>query len=269
MRRTFLQTVAFRTYLAVFLLLLLAPLIVMTLSAFNTAAYPQALPFEGFTLNWFRKFAQSRDLLDGVWSSLRIATVVTLFAVPIGLAAALVMNELQDRFRPFYYIIVMSPMLTPGIIIGVSTVVFWRAVSEQTGFFGLYNGFTLTVLAQITFVSALCMLVSLSRLQRFDRSQEEAALDLGASPLTILLTVKLPFLRPAVISAVVLAVLSSVEEFNATTFTILADKTLTTVLAGRIRAGLSPEISALAVIIIGLTLLGAVLYEITRRGSGK
>lgn len=256
---------AFYIYLGLFILLLLAPLAVMALSAFNAPTYPQAWPIEGLTLAWFRKLATSSDLLDGLRNSVVIAVAVTALSVPIGLAAAIVMNQLQARFRSIYYLVVISPMLTPGIITGVATVVFWREITRQAGLSYLYNGLLLSVIAQTTFISSLCMLIVLARLQRFDRSQEEAALDLGATPLQIFFGITLPFLRPALASSAVLALLSSVEEFNATTFTILADKTLTTVLAGRIRVGLTPEISALAVVIVALTLLLAVGYEVASR----
>jgi spermidine/putrescine transport system permease protein len=109
------------------------------------------------------------------------------------------------------------------------------------------------------------MLIFMSRLQRFDRTQEEAALDLGATRTQVFFHVLLPFLKPAILSAAVLAFLSSFENYNTTTFAILAEKTLTTALAGRVRQGTTPAISALAVLIIGVTLAGALLYELLRR----
>jgi spermidine/putrescine transport system permease protein len=113
------------------------------------------------------------------------------------------------------------------------------------------------------------MLVFLSRLQRFDRAQEEAALDLGASYPQVFWHILLPFLRPAILSAAVLAFLSSFENYNTTTFAILADKTLVTVLAGRVRQGTTPALSALAVIIVAITLAGAIIYEILRRREDR
>lgn len=83
---------AFYIYLGLFILLLLAPLAVMALSAFNAPTYPQAWPIEGLTLAWFRKLATSSDLLDGLRNSVVIAVAVTALSVPIGLAAAIVMN---------------------------------------------------------------------------------------------------------------------------------------------------------------------------------
>ena len=135
----------------------------------------------------------------------------------------------------------VSPVLTPGVILGISTVIFWKDVTgPDRAPSVLYDGIFLTIIGQSTFISAYCMLVFLSRLQRFDRAQEEAALDLGASYPQVFWHILLPFLRPAVLSAAVLAFLSSFENYNTTTFAILADKTLVTVLAGRVRQGTTP-----------------------------
>jgi spermidine/putrescine transport system permease protein len=133
---------------------------------------------------------------------------------------------------------------------------------------GIEQAFLATI-GQCTFISAYCMLIFLSRLQRFDRAQEEAALDLGASYPQVFFHILLPFLKPAILSAAILAFLSSFENYNTTTFAILADKTLTTVLAGRVRQGTTPAISALAVIIIAVTLTGAITYEVLKRREDR
>jgi spermidine/putrescine transport system permease protein len=109
------------------------------------------------------------------------------------------------------------------------------------------------------------LLIFMARLTRFDRAQEEAALDLGASHPQVFWHILLPFLKPAIVSAVVIAFLSSFENYNTTTFAILADKTLVTVLAGQVRQGTTPALSALAVVIIGISLIGAISYEILKR----
>ena len=109
------------------------------------------------------------------------------------------------------------------------------------------------------------MLVFLARLQRFDKSQEEAALDLGATHVQVFWKILIPFLRPAIFAAAVLAFLTSFENYNTTVFTIQFESTLTTVLAGKVRMGTQPDLSALAVIIIVVTLVGAVIHEILRR----
>jgi spermidine/putrescine transport system permease protein len=262
--RTVLRAVT-TLYLGLFFLYLLGPLIVLGLTAFNSSAYPQVAPFESFTLHWFAQLAADDELRDGLENSLRIGVLVVLLAVPLGLAGAIVMQQIHARARSLYYLVVVSPVLTPGVIIGISTVIFWRNLTGLTGTRFLYDGVVLTVLGQTSFIAAWCMLIFLARLQRFDRTLEEAGLDLGAGRTQVFLHILLPFLRPAMLSAAALAFLASFENYNTTTFAILADKTLTTVIAGRVRQGTSPVLSALAVAIIAVTVLGALLYEVLKR----
>jgi len=252
-------------YIALFFLFLFGPLIVMGLSAFNTPQYPQAFPIEGLTLDWFGVLFADRGLMEGLRNSFIIGLMVVAVSVPLGLAGALVMTQVYSRARSLYYLVVVSPVLTPGVIIGISTVIFWADVAEWTGADSVYNGMFLATLGQSTFISAYCMLIFMSRLQRYDRSQEEAALDLGASPTQVFFHILIPYLKPAVISASAIAFLSSFENYNTTTFAILADKTLTTVLAGRVRQGTTPAISALAVVIIAVSIIGAIAFEVLRR----
>lgn len=251
-------------YVVLFFGFLFGPLVVMTITAFNTPTYPQAWPFEGFTIEWFTALLRDRAMMEGIRASLLIGLLVVLLSVPLGLAGALMMTQIDAAVRPIYYVVVISPVLTPGVIIGISTVIFWRDVINVTGADRLYDGILLTTLGQATFISAYCMLIFLARLQRFDRTQQEAALDLGATPFQVFRHILLPFLRPAIVSAAVIAFLSSFENYNTTTFAILAEKTLTTVLAGRVRSGTTPSVSALAVVIIGITVVGAVLYGIAK-----
>ena len=251
-------------YLAAFFAFLFGPLIVMSVTAFNTPSYPQAYPIEGFTLDWFAKLVQDDSLMYGLRNSLLIGFIVAALSVVLGLAGALVMTQVYARARGLYYFVVVAPVLTPGVIIGISTVIFWKDVISWTGQKWLFNGFFLTILGQSSFIASYCMLIFLSRLQRYDRTLEEAALDLGASRARVFFDILLPFLRPAAFSAGVIAFLSSFENYNTTTFAILADKTLTTVLAGRVRQGMTPAISALAVLIIAITLVAALIFEIAQ-----
>jgi spermidine/putrescine transport system permease protein len=256
-------------YLIVFFGWLLGPLAVLGVTAFNTPSYPQVWPFEGFTWQWFDQLAGDPDMLYGLENSLWIGAFVVLLSVPLGLAGALVMQQIHARARSLYYLVVVSPVLTPGVIIGISTVIFWRDVTTATGLRFLYDGRVLTVLGQSSFIAAYCMLIFLARLQRFDAALEEAGLDLGATQAQVFRHVLIPFLRPAILSAAVLAFLSSFENYNTTTFAILADKTLTTVLAGRVRQGTTPAISALAVAIIAVTVVGAVAFEVLKRREAR
>ena len=255
-------------YILLFFGYLFGPLIMMGITAFNATSFPQVTPWEGFTTAWFVQLLEDDQMTDGLINSLWIGVGVVCLSVPIGLAAALMMTQIYERVRPYYYMVVVSPVLTPGVILGISTLVFWDRMgtavnAEYESLF--YNGMWLTIVGQSTFISAYCMLVFLARLARFDRTQEEAALDLGATHIQVFWKIMVPFLRPAIFSAAVLAFLTSFENYNTTVFTIQAESTLTTVLAGKVRMGTQPDLSALAVIIIAITLTGAILHEFLKQ----
>jgi spermidine/putrescine transport system permease protein len=255
-------------YVILFFVYLFGPLFMMGASAFNQSPFPQVAPWEGFTMQWFGALLANDDMMSGIKNSLIIGVGVIFIAVPISLAAALMMTQIYEKVRPIYYVIVVSPVLTPGVILGISTLVFWDKLGTLAGaeYESLYyDGIFLSVVGQSTFISAYCMLIFLARLQRFDKTQEEAALDLGATHVQVFWKILIPFLRPAIFSAAVLAFLTSFENYNTTVFTIQAESTLTTVLSGQIRLGTKPDVSALAVIIVLITLVGATAHEIVRR----
>ncbi|MEX2650432.1 MAG: ABC transporter permease [Alphaproteobacteria bacterium] len=255
-------------YILLFFGFLFGPLLLMGAAAFNDVSYPQVLPWQGFTVQWFAKLVNDNQMMQGITNSLWIGLGVVALSVPIGLAGALVMSQIGRRGATIYYTIVISPVLTPGVVLGISTLVFWDRLgtSVGAGYDTLfYDGFFLTVVGQSSFISAYCMLVFLARLQRFDRGLEEAALDLGASQVQVFWKILIPYLRPAILAAAVLAFLSSFENYNTTLFTILSENTLTIVLAGKVRMGTQPDLSALAVVIMAITLIGASAHEILKR----
>ncbi len=255
-------------FVVLFFVYLFGPLIVMGISAFNTSTFPRMSPWDCFSTEWFDVLIQDTRLMEGLRNSVFIGFGVVLLAVPIGLAGALVLMQAKPRIRPWYYTITIAPILVPGVVLGISTLLFWDRFgllfgASETSIF--YDGIFLTVIGQSTFISAYAMLIFIARLQRFDPVLEEAALDLGATHVQTFRKVLLPFLKPAIGSAAVLAFLASFENYNTTIFTIVSSSTLTTVLASKVRYGIDPSISALAVSIVFLTLVGAVLYEISQR----
>jgi len=259
-------------FVLVFFAYLFGPLIVMGMSAFNTSEFPRVSPWDCFTVEWFDVLTKDTDLMTGLRNSITIAIGVVIVAIPLGLAGALMLTQVSSRLRPWYYTIVISPILIPGVVLGISTLVFWDRMGRMfnagyESFF--YDGIFLTIVGQSTFVAAYAMLIFISRLQRFDSVQEEAALDLGATHVQTFRRILLPFLKPAIGSACVLGFLASFENYNTTIFTIVSKSTLTTVLASKVRYGINPSISALAVIIIALTLIGAIYFEILKRREEK
>ena len=255
-------------FVAFFFVYLFGPLIVMGITAFNTSTFPRMSPWDCFSVEWFHVLMQDTRLITGLRNSVIIGIGVVCLAVPIGLAGALMLMHAKPRIRPWYYTITIAPILVPGVVLGISTLLFWDRIGILFGAGHeslFYNGIFLTIIGQATFISAYAMLIFIARLQRFDPDLEEAALDLGATHVQTFRKVLLPFMKPAIASAAVLAFLASFENYNTTIFTIVSSSTLTTVLASKVRYGIDPSISALAISIVFLTLLGAVFYEISQR----
>ena len=285
MKPTYLINFMMGMYIFIFFAYLFGPLIVMSITAFNSAEFPSISPWECFSFRWFNEGKIAYDgqhlagllsdwrLHDGIISSLIIGAGVVSLSVPIGMAAAIVLTQVRSQLRDIYYSISIMPVLFPGVIIGISTVVLWDRIAGLggDGFISDVgrNGIFLTILAQTCFISTYCFLIFVARLQRFDQTQEEAALDLGATQTQVFLKILVPYLMPAIASAAVIAFLFSFENYNTTVFSILSDQTLTTVIASKVRLGISPALSALALTIIALTIIAAVTYEILRRRSEK
>lgn len=245
-------------YLILFFVYLFLPLAYMGVVAFNSSSIPQAFPWEGFTLKWFGELFHDQQLKEALLNSIIVGLAVVVISVPIGLAGALLLTRLQFKARDFLYAVLVSPILTPGIILGIATFLFWDRCFRITG--GLWTA----IVAQSTFISAYCMLIIMARAQRFDRTQEEAAFDLGATHQQVFLKITLPFLKPAMLSSAVLAFMQSFENYNTTLFAIGIEQTLPIYIGTQLRVFLSPAMNALAVIFISLTVTAAVLYELRR-----
>jgi spermidine/putrescine transport system permease protein len=249
-------------YLVIFFAYLFLPLIFMGIVAFNASRIPQVSPWKGFTLQWFGELFGDEQLLDALFNSLVVGGSVVVISVPIGLAGALFLTRLHFKARDFLYACLVSPILTPGIILGIATFLFWDTWFHVSG--GLWTA----VMGQSTFISAYCMLLIMARSQRFDRTQEEAAFDLGATHQQVFWKITLPFLRPALISSAALAFMQSFENYNTTLFAIGFKQTLPIYIGTKLRVFISPAMNALAVIFIALTIAGAVLFESRRRREG-
>lgn len=247
-----------RFYIGVFFVYLFTPLIIMGLATFNDSRFPTVSPWRGFTLKWFEALAQDGAMWTALWTSIIVAAGVLVIAVPVGICCALFLSTVQGRGKTFIYTLMMSPLLTPGVIVGISTLIFWKGLSVSGGVF-------LTVIAQTTFISAYVMLMVLARLQRFDRTLENAALSLGATQWQAFRRILLPYLKPAIFSAAAIAFLQSFENYNTTLFVKGYDTTLTVYIASKVRTGLTPAVNALGLVMILITVLLAIVYEVKRR----
>lgn len=255
-------------YLIMFFTYLIGPLILMSITAFNSAAFPQITPWEVLSFEWFPKLFNDDRIISGLKYSLIVGFFTVILSVSMGLAGALILTQIWPKMRATYYTIIIAPILVPGVVIGISTLVFWARINSMLGLEPdsfLANGIFLTVLGQSTFIASYCMLVFVARLQRYDTGLTEAALDLGASHVMAFRRIQLPYLMPAMASSAVLAFLASFENYNTTIFTHQKFATLTIVLSQKVRYGIDPSISALAFIIVCLTVFFALLNEVLSR----
>lgn len=246
-------------YLLGFFAYLFLPLVFMSVVAFNNSDIPMAVPWKGFTLHWFPVLFTDSQMWEALVNSVIVAAAVVIISVPTGLCAALVLTRLSFRAKDFLYAVMVSPILVPGIVLGISTFLFWDTRMNIPG--GLWTA----IMGQSSFISSYCMLLIMARAQRFDRTQEEAAYDLGAGHGRVFRRITLPFLKPALFSSAGLAFMQSFENYNTTLFAIGIEQTLPIYIGTKLRVFISPAMNALGVIFILLTIAGAVVYELTRR----
>jgi spermidine/putrescine transport system permease protein len=265
-------------YLVAFLAFLFLPLIIVAMFAFNDAPYP-APPWRGFTLDWFLGnaakgriglFADS-DLLGSIWTSCIVAASVTLLSVIVGTCNAFLIERGRFFGKQALSLLMLAPLVIPGVILGISILAFASKIAEfLNDAFGLEvdflrPGLALVVLGQFSYIATIATLTVSARLKRFDRTLEEAALNLGASKAAAFRTIMLPYLRPALLGSAAISFLMSFADFNTTLMLVGTDSPLTVMMYGRMREGASPVLNAVSLFLM----LGSALLAlgIMRRGA--
>jgi spermidine/putrescine transport system permease protein len=250
-------------YVAAFLTFLFLPLGVVAVFAFNDAPYP-APPWHGFTLDWFLgNEAAGRvglfhddELLGSIWTSCVVAAWVTGLSVALGTANAFLMERTRFPGKGALSMLMLTPLVIPGVILGISILAFASRLAQLCGeLFGieadfLRPGLPLVVLGQFSYIAAIATLTISARLKRFDRTLEDAALNLGASAPAVLWTITLPYLRPALIGSAAIAFLMSFENFNTTLMLVGGDSPLTIMMYGRMREGATPVLNAVSLFLM-------------------
>ena len=112
-------------YLAIFFSYLLGPLIIMGVTAFNSPGFPRAAPWECLTFEWFEVLSNDKRIMDGLKNSLIVGSGTVILSVVLGLAGALMLTQIYPKLRATFYTIVIAPILIPGVVLGISTLVFW------------------------------------------------------------------------------------------------------------------------------------------------
>lgn len=224
------------------------PLALVMVYSFNESRLVTV--WAGFSVKWWSALFANEAMLQAAWLSIRIAFVSATAAAVIGLAAGYALARAR-RFpgRALFGSIVIAPMVMPEVVMGISMLLLFVAAERLLG--GPERGFLTIALAHITFSIAFVAIVVQARLSDFDRSLEEAAMDLGATPWVTFLTVTLPLIAPAVASGWLLAFTLSLDDLILTQFVAGAQsQTLPMRVYSSVRLGVDPQINVLATIVV-------------------
>ena len=270
----------FKFYVILYFTFLFAPLLVTCVLAFNDSQFP-SLPWKGFTVEWFTANLPERVgifhdqiNLDSIWVSFRVAFFVTLLSMAVGTCGAFLFEQEEFRFKQLLYFLMLAPLVIPGVILGISILL----LSNTLGIYfethwnldiELFRpGFWLVVLGQFSFIATLVTLVVSARLKKFDRTLEEAAMNLGANRFEVIWHITLKFLRPAIFGAGAVAFLMSFENFNTTLFLVGHEATLPINLYLQVRDGSTPVINAISfLLIVGTSILALANLYFSRKSE--
>jgi len=262
----------FLIFILLYFIFLFAPLLIVCILAFNDSMFP-SLPWKGFTLDWFFSKGENGKTgiffdainLKSIFVSLRVAICVSILSTVIGTCAAFLFEEEKFRFKNFLYFLMLAPLVIPGVILGISILVFTNFVGlffEETigiDIRFLRPGFWLVVLGQFSFITTLVALVVGARLKKFDKTLEEAAYNLGANRFQVIWHITLKYLSPSIIGGAAVAFLMSFENFNTTLFLLGSESTLPINLYLRVRDGSTPVINAISFLLILCTSIFAII----------
>ena len=240
-------------------LFLYGPIATLVVLSFNEGGMPTA--WTGFSFKWYGALIQSPEILKAVANSLLVALAVTVISTAGGTLLALGL----ERGRPSTLLdsFVMVPMIIPDIVLAIALLSFYTLLQFTLGLYTI-------VLSQSVFVIAFAAAVVRTRLRNFDRSVIEASVDLGAGAWTTFRRVTLPIILPGVIAAALLSFTLSIDEFIIAYFTAGAGQGSTTFpmqIYAMIRFGVTPEINAIATIVIGFSFFLVLLSQRLNRGA--
>jgi putrescine transport system permease protein len=248
------------TSLAVGFAFLYLPILLLVVYSFNASRLVTV--WGGFSTQWYGALFRNEALMEAAWVTVRIALLSAGLATILGTLAALALTR-YGRFpgRTLFTGMVYAPMVMPEVITGLSLLLFFVAI-------GLDRGFWTVTLAHTTLTMCFVTVIVQSRLMSFDRSLEEAAMDLGAPPLRTFFSVTLPLIAPSIVAGFLLAFTLSLDDLVIASFnTGPGATTLPIRIYSQVRLGLSPEINAASAILIGIVTLGVVAATLLSKRS--
>ena len=253
----------FLGFYAVFIyVFLFAPIGLLVLFSFNANRYG-TFPITGWTLSWYRQAFSDYQVQDAVRTTIKIALQVTVISAVVGTAAAFPLVRSRLPFREGFRIILILPIMIPGLLIGVSLLVLFTSTFHYT------LSPETAVIGQAVYTTPFVILLVAARLQGFDSALERAAADLGANAFQRLRRVILPLIFPAILAGALFAFTLSLDEFIITYFLIGANNTLPIFIYTQIKFGITPEVNAVASLLLAASLLllalAFVLPQLVRR----
>jgi len=238
-----------RTYAGLFFIFLYAPIAVLILLSFNDSQ-SMGFPMRGFTLRWYGEVFEGGALAQSLLNSFAVGITAALIATAIALMAALGLRH-EFRGRALVIPAMLIPIITPGIVSGVILLVFFGVTGIP---YGLWTG---TLVAHVTWVLPFAFLTLYPRLHHFDRSIEEAAMDLGATPWVVFRRIVLPLIQPALIATILFAFTLSFDEFIRTLFVSGSARTTPVHLWLLIVEQVAPFLPAVGVVIMAVSIVVA------------
>ena len=228
------------------------PILLLIIYSFNESKLVTV--WAGFSTKWYGELFRNEAMLEAAWVTLRVALVTATIATILGTMAAYVLVRMgRFRGRTAFSGMIYAPLVMPEVITGLSLLLLFIAL-------GIPRGMVTVVMAHTTFAMCYVAVVVSSRLVTFDRSLEEAALDLGCSPLDAFFSVTLPIIAPSVVAGWLLAFTLSMDDLVIASFTTgPGATTLPIKIYSAVRLGVSPEINALSTILIVIVATGVIL----------
>ncbi len=238
------------------------PIAVLILYSFNGSGVG-GFPPRDLTLNWYRTLFQDAAIWNSVLNSLIVAMVAVVLALVIGTPAALALDRAEFPGKPIFRRLVLLPLILPGIITGLSLLMLCV-------FSGLELSLATIALGHGTALIAVATTEIFAGLQKFDRRQEEASLDLGANYWQTFWRITLPNLKLSIIGAALLIFTLSMDEIAVSFFLVGRENTLPLEIWSRLRRGMTPEINAVSTIIFVFSLFTIIIwYRIRTRGEAQ
>ena len=260
-RSTILLTVAVFGYAFLYI-----PLISVIFYSFNDSRLVTL--WGGFSLRWYRALLESEEIWSAALLSLRIAVISATLAVALGTLVGLALNRLGSfRGRLLLTGMITAPLVMPEIITGISLLFLFITLADWIGWPGARGATTITI-AHVTFSMAYVAVIVRSRLSGMDQSLEEAAMDLGGQPLRVFFDITVPMIAPAMVAGWLLSFTLSLDDLVIASFVSgPGSTTLPMLIFSKVRLGVTPDINALATVIIVLVSIGVIAAGLIMRGK--